>query len=64
MNSSPVVQLLGINFYFSADESKAVVNELDSLTQSGQLLPSVLEGLRRDINMQLSQPYGGVASGS
>jgi len=59
MNSSPVVQLLGINFYFSVDEAKSLISELDSLTQAGQLLPSVLEGVRRDINMQLSQQYGG-----
>ena len=65
MNSIPVIQLLGIQFYFSVDESKNLIAELESLIQEGQLLPSVLEGLRRDINVQLSQPYGGgFASGS
>ena len=65
MNSTPVIQLLGIQFYFSVDEATSLVSELESLIQGGQLLPSVLEGLRRDINMQLSQPYGGgFASGS
>jgi len=62
MNSSPVVQLLGISFYFSTDEARSIISELDSLTEAGQLLPSVLEGVRRDINMQLSQPYGGVVA--
>jgi hypothetical protein len=65
MNSTPVIQLLGIQFYFSADEAQSLISELESLIQEGRILTSVLEGLRRDINIQLSQPYGGgFASGS
>jgi len=65
MNSTPVTRLVGVSFRFTVEEANSIISELDSLTQAGQFLPPVLEAIRRDINMQLSQPYeGGIASGA